>query len=102
MPETYLLPMKPDKTFAGAYTVRVGDINYGGHMGNDKALLLFHDARLYFLGKYDFSESDEAHEAILRMLGMSENAIEAGRKKEKKSSGRPRPTRPELRQRPTR
>ena len=50
--------MKTEKIFAGAYTVRVGDINYGGHMGNDKALLLFHDARLYFLGKYDFSESD--------------------------------------------
>ena len=50
--------MKPDKTFAGAYTVRVGDINYGGHMGNDKALLLFHDARLHFLGQYGFSESN--------------------------------------------
>lgn len=50
--------MKTEKIFAGTYTVRVGDINYGGHMGNDKALLLFHDARLYFLGKYDFSESD--------------------------------------------
>jgi hypothetical protein len=27
--------MKTEKTFAGAYTVRVGDINYGGHMGDD-------------------------------------------------------------------
>jgi acyl-CoA thioesterase FadM len=50
--------MKTEKTFAGAYTVRVGDINYGGHMGNDKALLLFHDARLHFLRQYGFSESD--------------------------------------------
>ena len=28
--------------------VRVGDINYGGHMGNDKALLVFHDARIRY------------------------------------------------------
>ena len=27
--------MKTEKIFAGAYTVRVGDINYGGHMGDD-------------------------------------------------------------------
>lgn len=38
--------------------VRVGDINYGGHMGNDKALLVFHDARLRFLESLDFSEKD--------------------------------------------
>ncbi|MCK4568864.1 MAG: acyl-CoA thioesterase [Bacteroidales bacterium] len=50
--------MKEKPTYAGTYRVRVGDINYGGHMGNDKALLLFHDARLYFLGQYGFSESD--------------------------------------------
>ncbi len=36
--------------------VRVGDINYGGHMGNDKALAVFHDARIKFLGSLGFSE----------------------------------------------
>lgn len=44
--------------FAGTYRVRVGDINYGGHMGNDKALLLFHDARLHFLEERGYSESN--------------------------------------------
>ncbi|NTV82983.1 MAG: thioesterase [Bacteroidales bacterium] len=38
--------------------VRVGDINYGGHMGNDKALLVFHDARLAFLESLGFSEKN--------------------------------------------
>jgi acyl-CoA thioesterase FadM len=38
--------------------VRVGDINYGGHMGNDKALLVFHDARLRFLESMGFSEKN--------------------------------------------
>lgn len=50
--------MKEQEIFAGTYKVRVGDINYGGHMGNDKALLLFHDARIHFLEERGFSESD--------------------------------------------
>ena len=50
--------MKEDIKYAGSYNVRVGDINYGGHMGNDKALLLFHDARIRFLEDHDFTESN--------------------------------------------
>ena len=48
--------MKDNAVYAGSYTVRVGDINYGGHMGNDRALLVFHDARIYFLEERGFSE----------------------------------------------
>jgi 4-hydroxybenzoyl-CoA thioesterase len=40
------------------FEVRVGDINYGGHLGNDKALLLFHDARIKFLQKLGHEEKD--------------------------------------------
>jgi acyl-CoA thioesterase FadM len=50
--------MKAKEYFSGSYKVRVGDINYGGHMGNDKVLLLFHDARIFFLEERGFSESD--------------------------------------------
>ncbi|MEE4256736.1 MAG: thioesterase family protein [Bacteroidales bacterium] len=50
--------MKQKAVYAGSYSVRVGDINYGGHMGNDRALLLFHDARLHFLEERGFSEED--------------------------------------------
>jgi acyl-CoA thioester hydrolase len=38
--------------------VRVGDINYGGHMGNDKALLVFHDARIKFLNTLGLDEKN--------------------------------------------
>lgn len=38
--------------------VRVGDINYGGHMGNDKALLMFHDARIRFMAAIGFQEQN--------------------------------------------
>ena len=38
------------------FEVRIGDINYGGHLGNDKSLLLFQDARIRFLESLGFSE----------------------------------------------
>lgn len=38
------------------YQVRIGDINYGGHMGNDKALQVFHDARINFLKDLGYTE----------------------------------------------
>lgn len=44
--------------FTTRFTVRVGDINYGGHMGNDKYLLLFHDARMRYLASLGFSEAN--------------------------------------------
>lgn len=44
--------------FIAKYTVGIGDINYGGHLGNDKALIIFHDARIQFLAHYGLSELD--------------------------------------------
>jgi acyl-CoA thioesterase FadM len=40
------------------YEVRIGDINYGGHLGNDRSLVIFHDARIVFLESLGFSEKD--------------------------------------------
>jgi acyl-CoA thioester hydrolase len=44
--------------FSTDIVVRIGDINYGGHMGNDRYLLLFHEARLRFLRSLGCSEAD--------------------------------------------
>jgi acyl-CoA thioesterase FadM len=44
--------------FTSAYKVTIGDINYGGHLGNDKALVIFQDARLHFLKTLEASEID--------------------------------------------
>lgn len=46
------------RRFLTRLAVRVGDINYGGHLGNDKFLLFFHEARLNFLTDLGFSEQD--------------------------------------------
>jgi len=44
------------KKISSEYVVGVGDINYGGHMGNEKALTVFSDARINFLKHFGFSE----------------------------------------------
>ena len=44
--------------FISSYGVTIGDINYGGHMGNDKALIIFQEARMNFLKSLGYSEMD--------------------------------------------
>lgn len=44
--------------FSEKYKVTVGDINYGGHMGNERALLLFHQGRIAWLNSMGFSEAN--------------------------------------------
>lgn len=49
----------PDQfLFRTEIPVRISDINYGNHLGNDAVLSLMHEARLQFLGQYGFRESD--------------------------------------------
>ena len=36
--------------------IRINDINYGGHLGNDAVLSIAHEARLRFLKHYNFTE----------------------------------------------
>lgn len=42
--------------FTMKYKVSISDINYGGHMGNDRSLLLFHEARIAYLKSLGYSE----------------------------------------------
>ncbi len=46
------------KIFTAPYTVTIGDINYGRHLGNDRPFLIFQDARIRFLNNLGFSEAD--------------------------------------------
>ena len=43
-------------TFSTHLTIRVSDINYGNHLGNDRMVSLLHEARLRYLHSHDFSE----------------------------------------------
>lgn len=44
--------------FSTEIPVRISDVNYGGHVGNDSILTVIHEARVKFLGKYGYSELD--------------------------------------------
>lgn len=48
LPETFL--------FTTTIPVRITDINYGNHVGNDAVLSLIHEARMQFLAHYGFTE----------------------------------------------
>jgi len=44
--------------FSTEIVVRITDINYGGHLGNDAVLGLLHEARVRFFAAHGWRESD--------------------------------------------
>jgi len=49
----------PEKfVFQTEIPIRITDINYGGHLGNDSLLSIIHEARLRFLNYNGYSESN--------------------------------------------
>ena len=44
--------------FSCSLTVRTTDLNYGGHLGNDRLLALVQEARVAFLAAHGWSELD--------------------------------------------
>jgi acyl-CoA thioester hydrolase len=50
LPETF--------PFSTEIQIQIGDINYGGHVGNDAVLRLMHEARIRFLAHRGLSELD--------------------------------------------
>jgi acyl-CoA thioester hydrolase len=58
--------------FSTRLPVRITDINYGGHVGNDAILSLLHEARMQFLQHLGYTEMNLSGAAII----MSDVAIE--------------------------
>jgi acyl-CoA thioester hydrolase len=50
------LPEKFD--FSTQLPIRITDINYGGHLGNDTVLTLIHEARVQYLLHHELGELD--------------------------------------------
>ena len=44
--------------FTTEIAIRIGDVNYGGHLGNDAVLALAHEARVRFLAAHGLGELD--------------------------------------------
>ncbi|MFT4022620.1 MAG: thioesterase family protein [Flavihumibacter sp.] len=45
-------------SFTTVVPVRITDLNYGGHLGNDSILTLAHEARMQYLQSFGYSETD--------------------------------------------
>ncbi|HEX2846954.1 MAG TPA: thioesterase family protein [Chitinophagaceae bacterium] len=52
-------------SFSTLIPVRISDINYGGHVGNDAVLSLVHEARMQFLKSFGYSELDFAGTSLI-------------------------------------
>jgi len=56
----------PEKfIFKTEIPVRITDINYGGHLGNDSLLSIIHEARVRFLKHLEYSESNVEGNGII-------------------------------------
>lgn len=63
----------PEKfSFTTKIPIRITDINYGGHVGNDRILTIMHEARFQFFKKFGFAELEFAGTGII----ISDAAIE--------------------------
>lgn len=54
------LHIPPELPFRTVLPVRITDLNYGAHLGNDSVLSMMHEARARFLAHHGMSETDAA------------------------------------------
>jgi len=59
-------------TFTTTIAIRITDINYGGHMGNDALLSILHEARVQYLLHHGYAELDIVGKSLI----MADVAIE--------------------------
>jgi acyl-CoA thioesterase FadM len=59
MPRTKLV-LPEHFSFTTEIPIRITDLNYGGHVGNDSVLTLIHEARVQFLIHHGYQELDLA------------------------------------------
>ncbi len=57
MPRVRLRPLD-SYPFQTRVVVRITDVNYGGHLANDRLLGLLHEVRIRFLAGYGYDEMD--------------------------------------------
>lgn len=49
------------------YKVIVSDINYGGHMGNERALIIFQQARMEWLNSIGYDEANIENKGLIQL-----------------------------------
>lgn len=59
------IELPPIVHFTADIPVRITDINYGGHLGNDSVLSIVHEARVRYLAHLGFTERDCAGPGLI-------------------------------------
>jgi len=59
------IPLPDRFPFSTELPIRVSDLNYGGHLGNDAVLALVHEARARFLAAHGWREGNVAGAGII-------------------------------------
>jgi len=65
------IPLPQQFPFSTIIPIRITDLNYGGHVGNDIILSIIHEARVQFLNYYHYNELNMAGVGLI----MSDVAI---------------------------
>ena len=65
------LEMPEHFIFSTVLPIRISDINYGGHLGNDAVLSMIHEARVRFLNNYHYTEQNIGGRGLI----MTDSAI---------------------------
>lgn len=65
MPRVKLKFPADNPLFTATIPVRIGDINYGGHVGNDAILSIIHEARMLMLCSKGYSELDAGGNSMI-------------------------------------
>ncbi len=52
-------------TFSTAIPIRITDLNYGGHVGNDALLSIIHEARIQYLHHHGYTEINFAGAGLI-------------------------------------
>lgn len=58
--------------FSFQLPVRITDLNYGGHVGNDRLLAYAHEARMAFFAQWNFTEMNAGGNSLI----MADSAIQ--------------------------
>lgn len=66
------IDLPPHFSFATVIPIRITDINYGGHVGNDTILSIIHESRMQFLAQSGYTEMNLEGVSLI----MSDVAIE--------------------------
>lgn len=72
MMERIRINLPQEFNFATTIRVRITDLNYGGHVGNDSFLSLVHEARQQFLRHFGYSELELENVSLI----MTDAALE--------------------------